>query len=282
MIQGLFSKGSNPREIMPIDVDGISKSLRSFVKSHQAEFQKLTRRQSQLLEVGAFLTAAKHYELAGYDVKLINPKRGKLRVKLGTNGYPWNFSRFEVTGDGAHLEIHTNLPVSDAIGTPGARYVVDLAVVKAWTVPREASAPTDEKFKALANEHLLTFIEAKALVIYPMLIAQFIGIVHELKPAFLNDEVPDAFEEQQHFRPCLVSLGYLHGTCWNIVKGFSGRGIHIVIVSKFDQKLSRLGNGGDRSPLGIQNYEDEELGGKPEIQIFGPRPRIASGSSTAL
>jgi len=66
------------------------------------------------------------------------------------------------------------------------------------------------------------------------------------------------------------------------VKRFSGRGIHIVTVSKFDQKLSRLGNGGDRSPLGIQNYEDEEPGGKPEIQIFGPRPRIASGSSTAL
>lgn len=244
---------------MPIDVKAISVSLRTFVRNHQAEFQKLTGRQSQLLEVGAFLTAAKHYELAGYDVVLVNPSRGKIKVKLSTRGHPWNFSHFRLASDEHHFEIHTNLPVVDAVGTPGARYVVDVAVAEAGMVPLSAPGQDHPKFVALENEHLVTFIEAKALVIYPMLIAQFIGIVHELQPGFLLDEMPEEFEDRLHFEPSLVSLGYLHGTCWNIVKGLAPRGIHIGIVSKFDQKLSRLGNGGDISPLARREYEVEEV-----------------------
>ena len=63
---------------MAVDLDAISKSLRNFVRSHNAEFQKLTGRQSQLLEVG-LLTAAKHYEWIGYEVRLHNPRRGQIR-----------------------------------------------------------------------------------------------------------------------------------------------------------------------------------------------------------
>lgn len=234
---------------MAIDVEGISVSLRGFVRSHNAEFQKLTQRQSQLLEVGAFLIAAKHYELAGYEVDLKNPRGDRMKVKLTTNGHPWNFSRFEITMDGKRFEIHTNLPVEDAAETPGARYVVDVAVIVADTVPSARPADKEAKFVALDNGHLVTFIEAKSLVVYPMLIAQFIGIVHELKPNFLRGEIPDEFEELLHFEPSLVSLGNLHHTCLNIVRGFAARKIRIGIVAKFDHALSRLGNGMTTSPL---------------------------------
>jgi hypothetical protein len=243
---------------MAVDVDAISASLRSFVRSHNAEFQKLTGRQSQLLEVGAFLTAAKHYELAGYEVKLRNPRPGQIKVKLGTKGNPWNFSRFDLSYDGQRFEIHTNLPVLDAVETPGARYVVDVAVAKAGCVPSVPPTGRQQAVEALDNDDLITFIEAKALVIYPMLIAQFIGIVHELKPGFLVGAIPDDFDEMLHFEPSLVSLGYLHGTCWNIVKGFEQRQIHIRIVPQFDRALSRLGRGGDHSPLAQPPREGSE------------------------
>lgn len=234
---------------MPIDVRAISGSLRGFVRSHNAEFQKLTKRQSQLLEVGAFLVAAKHYELTGYEVELKNPRGNRMRVKLTTNGHPWNFSHFEIALDGKRFEIHTNLPVEDATQTPGARYVVDVAIATAGSVPAAHAGADEEKFVALKNEHLVTFIEAKSLVVYPMLIAQFIGIVHELKPTFLKGDVPDEFEELRHFEPSLLSLGYLHNTCFNIVKGLDARKIRIGIVAKFDHVLSRLGNGMTTSPL---------------------------------
>jgi hypothetical protein len=246
---------------MPVDVEAISKSLRRFVRSHQAEFQKLSGRQSQLLEIGAFLTAAKHYELAGYEVTLRNPDGSQIKVKLGTRGNPWNFSRFEIVGDDHQFELHTNLPVLDAVGTAGARYVVDIAVAQWDCVPDSPPRGKKSKFHALGNEDLLTFIEAKALVIYPMLIAQFIGIVHELKPSFLIEPPSDGFTEAKHFFPSLVSLGYLHGTCWNIVRGFSSRQIHIGVVGQFDRALSRLGNEGDTSPLRppLESLEEEVI-----------------------
>ncbi|MBS1895671.1 MAG: hypothetical protein JST59_30600 [Actinobacteria bacterium] len=248
---------------MAVDLDAISKSLRNFVRSHNAEFQKLTGRQSQLLEVGAFLTAAKHYEWIGYDVKLHNPRRGQIRVKLGTRGHPWNFSRFEIWGDGRRFEIHTNLPVRDAAETPGARYVVDVAVARSNRIPTSTPGHGQPGFEALANDHLITFVEAKSLVIYPMLIAQFIGIVHELKPAFLHERPADDFIEAGHFYPSLVSLGYLHGTCRNIVRGFPARQIHIGIVPEFDEAISRLASGPGDSPL-----QSARATGVEEVIVF--------------
>lgn len=232
---------------MPVDVDALADSLRQFVRSHNAEFQRLSTRKSQLLEVGAMMISAKHYELAGYTVTLKNPAGWRdIRVKLGTRGDPWNFSRFEVEHDGLGFEIHTNLPVIDALDTPGARYVVDVAVTRGGTVP--AARPSRGKWLALRNRDLVIFLEAKALVIYPMLIAQFIGIVHEIKPIFLGGR-PRNFVVRGHFDPALVSLGHLHGTCLNIVRGFEGRGCRIGIVPEFDRAITRLKFGGVASPL---------------------------------
>jgi hypothetical protein len=232
----------------PIEVDQLSAALRKFVRRHKAQFEALSERRSQLLEVGALMIAARHYELSGYEVRLRNPKGRDIRVKLGTRGDPWNFSYFEVVSDGRRFEIHTNLPVRDAAGTKGARYVPDVVVAPAGAVPKQFEKQR-RAWKALANSSLVTFLEAKALVIYPMLIAQFIGIVHELRPEFLRDQRPTGFVEAGHFDPALVSLGYLHGTCWNIVKGFEKRGIRIGIVAQFDTKIANLNRGGTRSPL---------------------------------
>ena len=229
---------------MAVDVEEIAGSLRQFVRNYNAQFQKLSARKSQLLEIGALMIAAKHYERNGYTVSLHNPRGGQLRVKLGTKGDPWNFSRFEAVKGKRHFEIHTNLPVADALSTKGARYVADVVVVPSGAVPT-AKPPGKSKWQTLPNASLITFIEAKALVIYPMLIAQFIGIVHELKPDFLLGKRPTGFRAAKHFDPSLVSLGYLHGTCWNIVAGFKKRKLYIHIVPEFDRAIARL------------NYDDE-------------------------
>lgn len=233
---------------MPVDVEEIAKSLRQFVRSHNAQFQKLSGRKSQLLEIGALMIAAKHYELSGYDVELRNARGKQIRVKLSTRGDPWNFSWFEAKSEAGCFEIHTNLPVADAQGTEGARYVADVVVVPCGSVPH-AKPSKELKWEMLPNADLVTFIEAKALVIYPMLIAQFIGIVHELKPGFLVGKRPKGFLAAKHFDPALVSLGYLHGTCRNIVSGFKARKLHIRIVDEFDRTITRINFGSTHSPL---------------------------------
>jgi len=233
---------------MPVDVETLAMSLRSFVRRYKTQFQRLSDRKSQLLEIGALMIAAQHYDLCGYTVTLHNLRKGNIRVKLGTRGDPWNFSRFEAVGEYGSFEIHTNLPVTDALGTEGARYVADIVVVPAGAVPRSALGD-GAKWLDLPNTDLVTFIEAKALVIYPMLIAQFIGIVHELKPEFLKGKRPPGFLAAKHFDPALVSLGYLHGTCKNIVGGFEGRKLYIRVVDEFDRAIAQLSRDGAVSPL---------------------------------
>jgi len=233
---------------MPIDTKELAKSLRQFVQRHNAQFQKMSTRKSQLLEIGAMMIAAQHYDLSGYTVQLRNLRRSQIRVKLSTRGDPWNFSWFEASKGGKAFEIHTNLPAGDALSTKGAKYVADVVVVPAGAVPHTKPSG-NEKWEMVPNSDLITFIEAKALVVYPMLIAQFIGIVHELKPDFLAGKRPAGFRRAKHFDPALVSLGYLHGTCEYIVKGFKGRRLYIGIVDEFDRAITRINFGSTESPL---------------------------------
>jgi hypothetical protein len=41
-------------------------------------------------------------------------------------------------------------------------------------------------FPGFENDQLMTFIESKSLTVYPMLLAQFVGIALEIKPAFVR------------------------------------------------------------------------------------------------
>ena len=140
--------------------------------------------------------------------------------------------------------------MADALATHGARYVVDVAVIKSAALPSAVRAR--RQWLALPNPDMTTFVEAKALVVYPMLIAHFIGIVHELKPAMLHGEFARGFRRQGHFLPALVSLGYLHGTCGDIVKGFKRRNCLLNIVPNFDREIANLSLGGGRSPLKVE------------------------------
>ena len=78
------------------------------------------------------------------------------------------------------------------------------------------------------------------MVVYPMLIAQFIGIVHEIKPDFLVGKRPTVFRRRNHFDPALISIGHLHGTAANICKALKRRRFYINILPHFDLTLARL------------------------------------------
>ncbi len=176
---------------MAVDIKDIANALATFIVGHQTEFTRLSARRSQLLEVGALSMAAEHYTHNGYDVEPRNLVQREFRVKQTTRGLPWNFSWFAASRGSEQLEIHANLPVQDAVGTDGAQYVVDVAVIRAGSLP--TTKPTRAGWARSPNDQVVTFIEAKALVIYPMLLAQFVGIVHEIKPDFLGGRRPQGF-----------------------------------------------------------------------------------------
>jgi hypothetical protein len=157
-------------------------------------------------------------------------------VKRSSRGYPWNFSHYRAAKGGRVFEIHANLSVQSAYRLDDGYYVVDVAVVRSGAI----NARLGKKFVGVANAKLVTFIESKALVVYPMLLAQFIGIVHELLPGFLRRRRPPGFKRDDHFDPTMVSLGYIHARSSPIRRAYEGRGFFVGILEESDEAIRQL------------------------------------------
>ncbi|WP_338825149.1 hypothetical protein MHOCP_07030 [Moorella humiferrea] len=235
-----------------MDAKAVANALISFIKKYKTEFYQMSSRHSQILEMAALMIAAEHYRMQGYNVTPKNLFETQFKVKTTARGYPWNFSWFEVSKKGNCFEIHSNLPVTGAYGKDGGIYVVDVGVTEGGVIPQKK--PKSD-WESVPNEHLITFIEAKKIVIYPMLLAQFIGIVHEIKPTFLDAScVKKDFVDAKHFEPTLVSIGYLHGVAYRIRKGYFERNFKINILPHFDIEIANLRSGKlTESPLIIKN-----------------------------
>ncbi len=127
-----------------------------------------------------------------------NLQSGRYRVRVTTSGAPQNFSFVRLIKDALELEVHSNVGVRGHSTVDEGRYVVDVGVLKPEAVPRKVSRG---ELATAANEALITFVEAKHIVIYPMLLAQFVGTVHELKPAHIKRERPEGYNLDPAFLP---------------------------------------------------------------------------------
>ncbi|WP_156820557.1 hypothetical protein [Thioalkalivibrio thiocyanodenitrificans] len=128
-----------------------------------------------------------------------------------------------------------------------------MGITKPGAVPSQAPR---QKWEAAKNETMITFAEVKKLVVYPMLLAQFIGIVHELKPRFLNGRTPRNFIKEDHLFPALASLGNFSGNSSEIVKGYRSRNIRVTIAENFDFRLARVRGRHDLSPFVYRDVWD--------------------------
>lgn len=227
-----------------MDVKALEKAIARVLKTHRGTLFYLASRQSHLLELGATVGVMMHYRAVGFTVKVQNPRgRASFRVKISTRGHPCDYSRVICSREREVVEIHSNLLVRGAHGS--GVYCVDVGVVREGVVP---SQKTSTRFEPLPNEDLKTFAEAKKLVVYPMLLAQFIGIVHEITPSFLRRKDP-LFGERGHLPPSLVALGNLSGTSAEIIDGFNRRGFQLKIASDYDIRLARVRKDSSQSPF---------------------------------
>jgi hypothetical protein len=225
-----------------MNVAEIQKSIKQVIKKHAEAFRQIGSSQPKLLELAAFTGLAQHYKSHGFSVKIINPKGKKgFAVKTSTRGYPWNFSRVQMVKNSEAAELHMNVLVRSAHDE--GIYCVDVGIAESNIIP-------DKKLKArwicLENKNLLTFAEVKKLVVYPMLLAQFIGIVHEIKPQFLHS--PGSLDPS-HLPPILVALGHFSGNAGSIVRAYPSRGIHITVAENYDVRIARVRGGAADSPF---------------------------------
>jgi hypothetical protein len=227
-----------------VDLARIQAALERFIERERTRFETLARTGPQILEVGALTIVAEHYRRDGWSVEVRNLRHGLFRTKLSASGKAWNFSWFECSRKEARIEIHGNLPVESATPLDSGIYVVDVGVVRVGSVSAlQAETHPGRGLVAVANEDAISFLEAKKLVIYPMLLAQFVGIVHEIKPDFLRpvlDADDTVATDERHLRPALVSVGPLGATSADIIAGFARRGFRLNVIPTFDQRITNL------------------------------------------
>jgi hypothetical protein len=211
--------------------------LRSIARRYKTTFETMVKKRSALLEYAALLLAVERYAEAGYDVTSRNLVRGRLfRVKTSSNGHPWNFSWYEVSRSGRSFELLTNAKVAGDF-QDGGTYVVDVAVLPTGSIAKARAQ--GRAFPGFDNHQLMTFVESKSLTVYPMLLAQFIGIALEIKPAFVRGlRRPWGHVRDGHFDPTLVALGSFSSTAHKIVGHYPTRGYLLNIVVRFDTEVS--------------------------------------------
>lgn len=223
-----------------MDVKAVSAVLTRYIEDHQSQLARVPVIQSQLLELGALVLAAEHYKISGYRIEASNLIDQKFRVKRTSGGKPWNFSWFTAVRGDEKVEIHANIPIAGSYGKDEAKYVVDVAVCKPDFLPNDVESR--KAWTSAGNDILITFIEAKKLTIYPMLLAQFIGIVHELQPRFLGGRNQRGFARGKHFGPTLVTTGPWAKSCQKVYMAFASRKFRIVVVPNLDVTLAELGS----------------------------------------
>ena len=222
-----------------------ARSLASFFRRNHAALERLPTRQSQLLELAALMAAAEHYRLIGFIVEPDRLFAGRLRVKTSSRGYAWNFSFLRASSAKLTVDIHANLPVHGASRRDPGVYVVDIGVVRHGSVPDAAHGD----WNGLKNRDLVTFVEAKRLVIYPMLLAHFLGIVHELKPRFLRGPAA-APSPKPHFYPTLAATGYFTPNARAIVDAYPARRVWVNVIPDLDTRIGGIAAGSITEPLG--------------------------------
>jgi hypothetical protein len=231
-----------------MDLGNVASYVGRVLRRHEKPLRDIAVHQTAFLELAAFVASHEHYKANGAMVRFVHPAGGTLTVKTSTRGHPSKFSRIQVEKGGARFEVHMNLPVRGA--HTGGVFCVDIGVVTADSIPQKPRRLRGkEVWRACDNKDLISFAEVKKLVVYPMLLAHFVGIVHELLPRFLGGRRPRGFKACGHFDPLLLTLGSFSGTSREVMSSFRDRGFSLRVIPAFDVRLGRLRAGDDASPF---------------------------------
>jgi hypothetical protein len=235
-----------------MNIADVSSYVKGLLGKHERALRDIAVHQTAFLELAAFVATHEHYRSHGASVGFVHPDGNTLTVKTSTRGHPSRFSWIRITSNSVEFEVHMNLPVRGAHS--GGIFCVDIGVVTKGSVPRKPKVVRGkEAWRACANAHLITFAEIKKLVVYPMLLAHFVGIVHEILPRFLGGRRRRGFNAASHFEPLLLTLGAFSGTSSDVMKSFKDRSYAIRVIPAFDVRLGRLRAGGLASPFDVQD-----------------------------
>jgi hypothetical protein len=217
-----------------IDQEALKKELNAFFDKRSWDLRRFGQTVNQTFEAFVFASVIAWYQARGWNVALVHPrdeqtKKQVLKLKFNTRGAPKGYSYARCEKDGHVLQIRHGLRVATRHYVKGVRPLsnicLDVSVLKAADLDGYKS--NDQA----PNDLLVTFGEAKHMSAFAELIANFIGMVHEVQPERLALQCREKRPED-HLAPFLYVSGTLHGTAEGLYKTIQSRGLDLDVYTQ--------------------------------------------------
>lgn len=212
-----------------VDQAETKQRLATFFQAAKKDLHLFGETVNQTFEAHVFAALVAHYGKLGWDPKLMHPgKRADgtavVRLKFNTRGKPKGYTYALCTKGGVSIQIRHQLRVSTAHRTGAERrspnICLDVAVIENLDLDRYT---TDQP---VPNGDLLSFGEAKHMSAYAELVAQFLGIVHEMMPHCLQGKEPSQ-RYKEHPAPFLFVSGKFYPSAEGIRETIEARGLRV-------------------------------------------------------
>ncbi|OJV64964.1 MAG: hypothetical protein BGO41_15370 [Clostridiales bacterium 38-18] len=209
-----------------INIKLIKDDIRKFLKTNKAVIGSYSKRISDIFEISVYNSIVRYYQDNNYTVIPKNLYGNVFKYKLSPNGYPSNFSFFEVEKKiGKKVmsyEVRHNLTV-ESFHSTGIYMTPDISVIKKGSIVTTTPLTVSKTLRAInfvKSSDVISFYEAKNFVPFPELIFNFIGIVNELIPKCLKKTSSNGIE---HIAPSIVISGKGNDHTDNIKKALETR-----------------------------------------------------------
>jgi len=221
-----------------INTTETEKEIQKFFSEHKQNIYYFGSTVNQTFEAFVFASLANYYRKKGWKVSIVNPDSSGSTVKLkfNTRGKPSLYSYVLCSKGKQTVQIRHGLRVATrahkAEFPHPANVVLDVAVVNNI----DLSGYKTNDF--VSNDELITFGEAKHMSAFAELIANFVGLAHEITPdVLMNIRSGESFTKNKHPAPFLYVSGYLYPTAKGLLESIRDRGYDIDV---FDYETGKL------------------------------------------
>lgn len=172
-----------------IDLQQLKSTLAGFFNEQQKSISTFGNTVNQTFEAFVFASALGWYRSRGWTVTIENPvdvdtTKRVFKLKFSTRGRPAGYSHAKCVSGQTEIHIRHQLRVATRAYKPGQKTAANVCMDVAIILPADVSCYTTNR--AVPNDHLLTFGEAKHMSAFAELVAGFIGLVHEMQPERLG------------------------------------------------------------------------------------------------
>lgn len=219
-----------------IDQKEMKETLLKFFAANNDDMNTFGRTVNQTFEAFVFSATIGWFRQNGWTAEFRHPGRTdtekqdkELRLKFSTRGKPDQYSYAICRRGDNEVHIRHQLRVAtnfhdEELKMP-ANVCMDVAVIKATDLKNFNS---DDY---VANDRLITFGEAKHMTAFAELVANFVGLVHEMQPHRLKRTV----RSTDSLSPFLYVSGFLNRTAQGVEESLRKRGYDLDVYWRTKQ-----------------------------------------------